>query len=65
MRVSVKLQGEENAQALFDCMHGRKVRWRELGGGWHKLTFDHSSVDEAEAVVKDLYIGRYHIRAGE
>ncbi|QYW02304.1 hypothetical protein CPT_Paku_010 [Burkholderia phage Paku] len=56
MRVTVKLQGEANAQALFDVMHGRAVCWKEgNGGGWQEVTFDHESVEEARAHVRELF----------
>jgi hypothetical protein len=56
MRVTVKLQGEANAQALFDVMHGRAVCWKEgNGAGWQEVSFDHDSVEAARVHVRDLF----------
>lgn len=55
MRVTIKLQGEANAQGLFDVMHGRAVCWAELGRGWHTVTFDHESLEEARAHVALMF----------
>lgn len=65
MRVTVKLQGEANAQGLFDVVYGRAVCWREEGRGWHTVAFDHDGIEEARAHVRELFPRlRFTVRRG-
>lgn len=54
MRVKITLRGEANAQALFDVLVGRAVRWSS-GCGWHVLTFQSDSVAVARSHVAGLF----------
>ncbi|WP_247537477.1 hypothetical protein [Ralstonia pseudosolanacearum] len=57
MRVIVRLQGAANAQALFDVLRGRNVRWatHHWRSGWHSLAFDFASVPDAQQFIRDLF----------
>jgi hypothetical protein len=56
------IQGDAAAQAVFDVLSGKDVRWQERGGGWHRITFEGTEADAQH--IKDLFpndrIGVFH-----
>lgn len=66
VRVIAKINGAANAQAVFDFMNGRGVRWTEPKTGTrgrHIVTFEYESVGLAENVLLTVFHPRFSKRA--
>lgn len=54
MSLLIKVQGEANAQALFDVMNRDGVSWKRQRGGWHFLTIERTDA-RTEGILRSLF----------